>query len=166
MRRGRGTGWRSATLLQAPERSHLSLRLSPHKKMVPFQRRQSEGHQDVAAAPWDGGEGVVGGGLGGGGGGWGGGERITPFLASISRRSCSPQSLLRLRTHGRYHSAEASAHYSFLFLLADGNQVCAQGSPGVSSFTADGSFFFFFQMPFKQSLLLKLLVEEESVLRG
>lgn len=68
MRRGRGTGWRSATLLQAPERSHLSLRLSPHKKMVPFQRRQSEGHQDVAAAPWDGGEGVVGG--GGGVGGW------------------------------------------------------------------------------------------------
>lgn len=78
---GRGTGWRSATLLQAPERSHLSLRLSPHKKIVPFQRRQSEGHQDGAAALWDGGEGWLLGVLGV--------EKIALTLASISW-DCAP----------------------------------------------------------------------------
>lgn len=112
---GRGTGWRSATLLQAPERSHLSLRLSPHKKIVPFQRRQSEGHQDVAAVLWDGGEGVV-----VGGGGWR--ENRSYFGPSVSQRSCSSQSLLRPRTHGRYQGA------GFFF-------------PSLSSLTADRVFF-------------------------
>lgn len=102
---GRGTGWRSATLLQAPERSHLSLRLSPHEKIVPFQRRQSEGHLDGVAALWD----VV-----RGGGGGQGVERIALTLASISW-DCAP--LNHFSASGRTVSATRTRLWPISFLL-------------------------------------------------